>query len=88
VLTLAHLANHGCEKQVEVLTGDPDPRVASLARRALHSRDEAQRQSDIVTGKRPADDSDPVVAFSRRFIEELEGRAPETDFAVVPDEEP
>jgi hypothetical protein len=79
VLALAHLANHGCTKQVEALEKDKDSRVAAVALRALQMRDEARRQEEVAQGRRPADGADAVLAFSRRFAQELEGNAPEAD---------
>ncbi|AKF10665.1 hypothetical protein [Sandaracinus amylolyticus] len=87
VLTLAHLANHGCVKQVEALTKDADPRVAGIAVRSLQSRDRARWQEEAVGGKRPLEGDDGVLAFSRRFVEELEGTAPESDLATLPGED-
>ena len=79
--TLAHLANHGCAKQVEALEKDSDRRVANMALRARTLRDEARRQEESASGKRVLEGADPVVAFSRRFFEELEGTAPDVDLA-------
>jgi hypothetical protein len=87
VLALAHLANHGCEKQVDALEKDSEPRIAGIARAASRLRDEARRQEEIVLGKRPLDGNDALLAFSRRFVEELEGTAPDTDLAAPPGEE-
>ncbi|MDQ3035284.1 MAG: hypothetical protein M3Y87_22965 [Myxococcota bacterium] len=87
VLTLAHLANHGCAKQIDALQKDADARVAALAVRALSMRDDARRQEELVSGKRPPDSGDGVIAFSRRFVEELEGTAPESDLAAAPGED-
>ncbi|UJR85929.1 hypothetical protein [Sandaracinus amylolyticus] len=87
VLTLAHLANHGCVKQVEALSKDSDPRVVAIAMRALQSRDRARWQEESVGGKRPLEGDDGVLAFSRRFVEELEGTAPEGDLATLPGED-
>jgi hypothetical protein len=87
VLTLAHLANHGCDKQVEALEKDAEPRVASMALEARQRRDEARRADEAVSGRRPLDGSDPVLAFSRRFAQELEGTAPDADLASAPGED-
>lgn len=80
-LALAHLSNHGCTKQVEALEKDPDRRVAEMARRARDLKGDAKRQDESASGKRVLEGADPVVAFSRRFAEELEGTAPEADLA-------
>jgi hypothetical protein len=87
VLTLAHLANHGCAKQVEALAKDSDKRVAAMATRALGMRDDARRQHESVSGARPLENDDGVLAFSRRFVQELEGTAPEGDLATLPGED-
>jgi hypothetical protein len=82
-LTLAHLAHQGCSKQVEALEKDPDPRIARLAIAARGCKSEARHQEEQVTGKGAADTSDTVLAFSRRFHQELEGTAPEVDLAAA-----
>ena len=87
VLTLAHLANNGCVKQVEALAKDADARIASIAKRALVAQDDARRQHESVTGSRPLEGDDGVLAFSRRFLQELEGTAPEADLAAPPGED-
>lgn len=87
VLTLAHLANHGCAKQVDALAKDSDKRVATMAARALAMRDDARRQHESVAGARPLEGDDGVLAFSRRFVQELEGTAPEGDLATLPGED-
>jgi hypothetical protein len=81
VSTLAHLSLAGCDKQVAELTKDPDPRTRELAARAVASLADARAQEEIVRGVRPLESGDPVLAFSRRFEEELKGTAPEADLA-------
>lgn len=81
VRALAHLSLQGCEKQVAELTKDADGRIAAIAQKAVAMRDEARAHEEIVSGKRPADSTDGVLMFSRRFEEELRGVAPETDLA-------
>lgn len=85
--TLAHLANAGCEKQVAELKKDGEGRSKELATRALTLLSEARTQDEKVTGKRALDDGDAVLAFSRRFEEELRGEAPSGDLAAAPGEE-
>jgi hypothetical protein len=85
--TLAHLANAGCEKQVAELKKDGEPRTKELATRALTLLAEARTQEEKVTGKRALDEGDSVLAFSRRFEEELRGDAPSGDLAAAPGEE-
>lgn len=81
VSTLAHLSLAGCDKQVAELTKDPDPRTRDLAARAVAALGEARAQEEIVRGLRPLESGDPVLAFSRRFEEELKGTAPDADLA-------
>ena len=85
--TLAHLAIAGCEKQVEELKKDGDARIKELATNALQMVPEARLQEEVVMGKRALDESDAILAFSRRFEEELRGAAPDTDLAAAPGEE-
>ncbi|HJL18507.1 MAG TPA: hypothetical protein RMH99_22800 [Sandaracinaceae bacterium LLY-WYZ-13_1] len=79
VQTLAHLANHGCQKQVDKLSGDDRPKVAAMATEALTLRDQAKSIDDQVRGAVDLKTDDPILKFSRRFYEELEGKAPEGD---------
>lgn len=79
ILTLAHLANQGCRKQVEKLTQDDKPGVATMAAEAIALRERAKSVDDRVRGPSPLADEDPVLRFSRRFYEELEGKAPNDD---------
>lgn len=81
VLTLSHLALAGCEKQVRELTKDGDARSRDLATRALAALTEAKAQEEMVAGSRPLETGDAILAFSRRFEDELKGTAPETDLA-------
>lgn len=81
VLTLSHLALAGCEKQVNELKKDSDPRTRDLAQRAIAALNEARAQDEIVKGTRPLESGDPILAFSRRFEDELKGTAPEADLA-------
>ena len=85
ILTLAHLANHGCEAKVERLTKDEDRSVAVMALQALNLQKAAQQTRAMVRGESPLAEDDGVLAFSRRFYEELLGTAPEADLAD-PDE--
>lgn len=75
IATLAHLSNHGCEKQVEKLTKDDRPSVAAMAVEALTLRQMAKTANQRAVGKMPLDKKDPILEFSRRFYAELEGRA-------------
>ncbi len=79
--TLAYLANHGCAKQVERLTSDNRPAVAMMASEALTLRDRAKEIEAQVQGDAPLPSGNGIVEFSRRYYQELEGRAPEDDLA-------
>ncbi len=83
--TLAYLANHGGDKAVAKLTHDRDAKVAAVAEEALMLRDVASRQEEVVLGRSQQSPEDPVEQFSRRFYEELEGRAPERELEDVVD---
>lgn len=83
VWALAHLANHGCAKQVQELASDADARVAEVARQALTLREEAKAAAAEVRGERPLCSQDPVKLFSHRFYAELAGTAPKVDLADV-----
>ncbi|MCS6799074.1 MAG: hypothetical protein NZ898_11185 [Myxococcota bacterium] len=84
-LLLAHLHDHGCERAVDELAADPDPGVAEIARKSLLLREEAARARRHVRGLEPIDRDDVVLAFSRRFLAELAGDAPDEDLADVPE---
>lgn len=79
VWTLAHLANNGCAKQIERLTSDERPSVVTMASEALTLRDRARALDEQVRGGPPLPAEDAVLQFSRRFYQELEGRAPADD---------
>jgi hypothetical protein len=79
LLCLAHLANHGCQKQVEKLVTDERPSVATMAREALTLRDRARQADEQARGVAPLQGGDAILEFSRRFYQELEGKAPEHD---------
>lgn len=78
---LAHLAVHGCLKQVEELAHDSDPKVAKMAQEALDLRDDAKGRSKAVRGDASVETADAVRQFSRRFYQELAGTAPKEDLA-------
>ena len=73
---LAHLANHGCLAQVEKLTKESHAPTAAIARQALGLRERAAVIDQQVRGAAPFVGDDPILAFSRRFYQELEGKAP------------
>ena len=82
-LALAHLANNGCQKQVEQLAADRDGRTADAARLALTLRERAGRDAAEVRGKQPLSGDDAIKAFSHRFYAELAGTAPDVDLVDV-----
>jgi hypothetical protein len=86
VMALAHLTLHGCEDAVAQMKKDADPRTARLAEQALAQREQAREREDIVAGKKPVDSAAPELVFARRFVEELEGKAPETELAAAGDD--
>ncbi len=79
VMTLAHLANHGCDRQVDKLTKEERASVATMAVEALTLRQEAKTIEDRARGDKKLPKKDPVLEFSRRFYAELEGKAPDED---------
>jgi len=58
ILTMAHLANHGCEKQVKKLANDDRPKIAAMATEALTLREQARSVDDQVRGESPLDADD------------------------------
>lgn len=80
VLAMAHLANHGCEKQVKKLASDDRPEIAKLASEALARRSEARSVEDQVRGRAPLGADDAILEFSRRFYQEVEGSAPDFEW--------
>ena len=79
ILTLAHLCNHGCQKQVDKMTREEKPSIATMAAEALTLAKDAGITERQVLGKLALASDDPILKFSRRFYEELEGKAPEQD---------
>ncbi len=79
IWTLAHLANNGCAKQIERLTSDELPAVATMAAEAMTLRERARTLDQQIRGAAPLSVEDAVSKFSRRFYQELEGRAPADD---------
>jgi hypothetical protein len=79
IMALAHLANHGCDKQVDKLTKEERASVAAMAVEALTLRQEAKTIEDRARGEKKLPKRDPILEFSRRFYAELEGRAPDGD---------
>ena len=82
--TLAHLSNHGCAKQVERLTSEDDAGVVEIARQALTLRQRAKALDEQVRGASSLPGGDAILTFSRRFYQELEGKAPADDLEEGP----
>lgn len=78
-IALSHLAQNGCEEAVVAMKKDNDRRVQRIAEEALSHRISTREREEMVAGKRAVDSTDAGLVFARRFVEELEGRAPETD---------
>jgi hypothetical protein len=68
VSALAHLANHGCAKDVEKLENDPDPEVAQLARKAMARRSRMEWEDLAV--REQLTDASPVARLSQAFFAE------------------
>lgn len=79
VLTLAHLAANGCEKQVDKLAQDERSSVAAMATEALTLRQEAGAVDERVRGEEKLTDESAILRFSWRYYAELEGRGTEDD---------
>jgi HEAT repeat protein len=82
--TLAHLSNNGCAKQVERLTSEDDAGVVEIARQALTLRQRARALDEQVRGGASLPGGDAILTFSRRFYQELEGKAPADDLEEGP----
>jgi HEAT repeat protein len=79
---LAHLANHGCEEALVQMTKEGDARLARLAVHALAERQSAREWEEQVLGKLGGESTEPVTLFARRFHDELEGRASESELSA------
>jgi hypothetical protein len=71
MLGLAHLANHGCAKEVKSLESHPDPGVALAARQALVRRARMEVEDDAVRTQQPLRDNSPEARFSQAFFAEI-----------------
>lgn len=71
MLGLAHLANHGCAKEVKSLESDPDPGVALAARQALVRRARMEVEDDAVRTQQALRDNSPEARFSQAFFAEI-----------------
>ncbi len=70
VSALAHLANHGCAKDVEKLENDPDPEIAQMARKAMARRSRMEWEDLAVREQRTLTDASPVARLSQAFFAE------------------
>jgi hypothetical protein len=70
VLVLSHLANRGCEKEVEDLEKDLNPRVASATRKATAQRSNVEWDDLAVRGKGVLTDETPAAGLSHIFYSE------------------
>jgi hypothetical protein len=67
VLTLAHLSNHGCLKEIEKLQKDPTPRMASAARMAIAQRSKVQWEDLAIREQGKIADDEPAARLSQLF---------------------
>jgi hypothetical protein len=70
VLALAHLANHGCAREVEKLENDPDSTVAQSARKAMARRARMEWEDLSVREQRTLTDASPAARLSQAFYAE------------------
>ncbi|HKP64484.1 MAG TPA: HEAT repeat domain-containing protein, partial [Polyangiales bacterium] len=70
VLTLAHLANHGCAREVEKLENDPEGEVAQAARKAMARRARMEWEDLSVREQRTLTDASPTARLSQAFYAE------------------
>ncbi|HKU39813.1 MAG TPA: hypothetical protein VJR89_16750 [Polyangiales bacterium] len=70
VLALAHLANHGCAREVEKLENDAEPSVAQAARKAMARRARMEWEDLSVREQRTLTDASPAARLSQAFYAE------------------
>ncbi len=70
VLALAHLANHGCAREVEKLENDPEASVAQAARKAMARRARMEWEDLSVREQRTLTDASPAARLSQAFYAE------------------
>jgi hypothetical protein len=71
VLVLAHLANHGCAGQLESLQKDPNPWIASAARRANAQRSKVEWEDSAVRTQKKLGKASAAALRSQLFYAEL-----------------
>jgi HEAT repeat protein len=67
VLTLAHLYNHGCDREIEKLQKDSSSRVAAAARMAIAQRSKVQWEDLAVREQGKIADEEAVARLSQLF---------------------
>jgi hypothetical protein len=70
MVSLAHLANHGCQEEVKSLESDPDSTVALAARQAMARRSRMEWDDQAVRNQQPLRDNSPETRFSQVFYAE------------------
>jgi hypothetical protein len=70
VLALAHLANHGCAREVEKLENDAEADVAQAARKAMARRARMEWEDLSVREQRTLTDASPTARLSQAFYAE------------------
>ncbi|MDD9946119.1 MAG: HEAT repeat domain-containing protein [Myxococcales bacterium] len=70
MVALAHLANHGCAKDVEKLENSEDMRIALGARRAMARRSRLEWEDLAIREQRTLTDNSPTARFSQSFFAE------------------
>jgi hypothetical protein len=70
VLALAHLANHGCAREIERLENDPDADLAQAARKAMARRSRMEWEDLAVREQRTLTDASAATRLSQAFYAE------------------
>ncbi|MFI5307936.1 MAG: hypothetical protein ACHQ53_11310 [Polyangiales bacterium] len=71
MVSLAHLANHGCAEDVKSLESDPDSTIALAARQAMTRRGRMEWDDQAVRNQQPLRDQSPEARFSQVFYAEV-----------------
>jgi HEAT repeat protein len=71
MVSLAHLANHGCLDEIQALEGHTDSTVALAARQALARRTRIDDEDQAIRTQQPLRDNSPESRFSQVFFAEL-----------------
>jgi len=67
VLAMAHLSNHGCDREIERLQKDSNSRLASAARRAVAQRSKVQWEDLAIREQGKIADDNPITRLSQLF---------------------